>query len=63
MSTLLILSNTERREFESEPILTLKEQQYFFNIPASLLTDINSVKNKVLITLLWGYFKATNLFY
>ena len=36
MSTLLILSNTERREFESEPILTLREQQYFFNIPASL---------------------------
>ena len=63
MSTLLILSNTERREFESEPILTLREQQYFFNIPASLLIDINSVKNKVLITLLWGYFKATNLFY
>ncbi len=54
MSTLLILSNTERREFESEPILTLKEQQYFFNIPTSLLTDINSVKYKVLITLLWG---------
>jgi len=47
----------------SEPIFTLQEKQYFFTTPKPLLEDLNSEKNKILMTLIWGYYRATNRFY
>jgi len=63
MPSLTILSKTEQKQFESEPNFSLKDKYYFFKIPKLLLRDLNTTKNKVLMTLLWGYFKATNKFY
>ena len=63
MSTLLILSKTEQEDFMMEPILSLTEKQYFFKVPEQLLINLNSSKNKLLMTLLWGYYKMTNRFY
>ena len=53
MSTLLILSNNEQEEFTAEPTFTSEEKQYFFKIPKPLLENLNSPKNKLLMTLLW----------
>ncbi|QSZ43184.1 Tn3 family transposase (plasmid) [Sulfurimonas aquatica] len=63
MPILSILSKVEQAQFESEPSFSLKEKNYFFKIPQILLSDLNTTKNKVLMTLLWGYFKAKNKFY
>ena len=63
MSTLPILSKNEQEVFVAEPTFTLQEKQYFFKIPERLLENLNSSKNKLLMTLLWGYFKATNKFF
>lgn len=63
MPTLTILAKAEQDDFVDEPIFTLQEKQYFFKVPESLLINLNSPKNKLLMTLLWGYFKATNKFY
>ncbi len=62
MPTLSILSKHELEEFTAEPTLTIQEKRHFFKIPKILLRDLNSSKNKFLITLLWGYFKSTNKF-
>jgi hypothetical protein len=63
MSILSILSKNEQEKFVAEPTFTLQEKKYFFKVPELLLLDLNSSKNKVIMTLLWGYFKATNRFY
>ena len=57
-----ILSTNEQEKFMSESTFTLQEKQYFYNIPETILRDLNSSKNKFLITLLWGCFKSTNKF-
>jgi len=62
MPTLTILVKSEQDVFVDEPIFTLQEKRYFFKVPESLLINLNSSKNKLLMTLLWGYFKATNKF-
>ena len=63
MPILSILSKAEQAQFELEPSFSLEEKKYFFKIPQILLSDLNTTKNKVLMTLLLGYFKATNRFY
>jgi len=63
MPTLTILAKAEQDIFVNEPIFTLQEKRYFFKVPESLLINLNSSKNKLLMTLLRGYFKATNKFY
>jgi hypothetical protein len=55
-----ILSKNEQEKFLAKPTFTLQEKKYFFKVPELLLLDLNSSKNKVIMTLLWGYFKATN---
>ena len=62
MPTLSILSKHALEEFTAEPTLTIQEKRHFFKIPEILLRDLNSSKNKFLITLLWGCFKSTNKF-
>ena len=63
MPLLSILSKAEQEKFISEPIFTLQEKQYFFKVPKPLLEDLSSSKHKILITLIWGYYRATNKFY
>ena len=57
-----ILSKNEQEKFISGSTFTLQEKQYFFKIPEIFFRDLNSSKNKFLITLLWGSFKSTNKF-
>jgi len=63
MALMTILSEKEINDFEKIPIFSNKEKEYYFlSIPKELLIDINSNANKILMTLIWGYFKATNKF-
>jgi len=58
-----MLSKAEQEKFMSEPTFTLQEKEYYFKIPKLLLEDLSSSKNRILMTLIWGYYRATNKFY
>jgi len=47
----------------SEPTFTLQEKEYYFKIPKLLLEGLSSSKYKISMTLIWGYYRATNKFY
>ena len=61
---LEILSKQEINKFENEiPVFNDQEMEYYFKIPKLLLENIQYNDNKILMMLLYGYFKATNKFY
>jgi len=61
---LTILTKQEIYKFENElPNFNHQEKVYYFNIPESLIENIQYNDNKIFMTLIYGYFKATNKFY
>jgi len=61
---LTILTKQEIYKFENElPNFNYQEKVYYFNIPESLIENIQYNDNKIFMILIYGYFKATNKFY
>lgn len=57
-----LLNKSEIAAFNLKAKFNLIEQEYYFNIPKSLVLTIEH-SNKVLFYLMYGYFKASNNFY
>ncbi|WP_121628752.1 hypothetical protein [Poseidonibacter antarcticus] len=61
---LTILTKYEIYKFENElPNFNYQEKVYYFNIPESLIENIQYNDNKIFMILIYGYIKATNKFY
>lgn len=63
MSLISILSTEEEKAFEKSPKFTFAQKEYYFKLPNDLLHTIDDASNKILFTLMYGYFKATNKFF
>ena len=66
MPRMQILTEAEREEFDSPPVLSSPERKRYFHIPPSLATSLATLRtetNQVLWVLRLGYFKATGRFF
>ena len=63
MRNINILSDLEIKKFEKPPKFSYQEKEYYFQTPGKLLENIIYKDNKIIMMLMWGYFKATNKFF
>lgn len=63
MPLISILSAEEEKAFEKPPKFTFAQKEYYFKLPNELSNTIDDVSNKMFLTLMYGYFKATNKFF
>jgi len=63
MSLIAILSTEEEKVFDKTPKFIFTQKEYYFKIPNNLLYAIDDTSNKIFLTLMYGYFKATNKFF
>ena len=63
MPLISILSTEEEKAFEKSPKFTFAQKEYYFKLPNELSRTIDDASNKIFLTLMYGYFKATNKFF
>ena len=66
MARVQILSKEEQKVFFESPIFRYIEKEYFFTVPNNLqmfVKTLKGVENKICFYLLYGYYKADNIFY
>jgi len=66
MARINILATNEVIAFETPPVLSKAEKEYSFTLSENLYRQIISLENDngfLMITLMFGYFKATNKFF
>jgi TnpA family transposase len=66
MSLVQLLNYSQKKEFETPPILDDKTRQEIFNLPTSLLKEceiFESDFSRISFIIMYGYFKLSRIFY
>ena len=66
MSLIQVLNYSQKKEFESPPLLSDEARSEFFTLPRSMelqLASIDKDMNKLYFIVIYGYFKLTRIFY
>ena len=66
MARVQILSKEEQKIFSSPPKFNFSQKEYYFKLPEALQefsAKLKDSNNKVYFSLLYGYFRANNIFY
>jgi len=66
MARVQILSKEEQKIFSSPPKFNLSQKEYYFKLPEALQkfsTTLRDSNNQTYFSLLYGYYKASSIFY
>ena len=66
MARVQILSKEEQIIFPSTPKFNFSQKEYYFKLPEALQefsTTLRGSSNRVYFSLLYGYYRANNIFY